>query len=91
MGANFAHDLASGGLTLEDAVLIHLTANHYPSVPTIMVPVCVSAIVLADCGDWDATVSLPDGVSYRDSNDAPVHAIIEAYHLDAFLSDEEEV
>lgn len=93
MGANFAHDLASGdyGLSLEDAVRIHLTANHYPSVPTIMVAPCVEAILLAEGGEWDATVTLPDGVSWRDSNEAPVYAIIEAYHLSAFLTPDDEV
>jgi hypothetical protein len=92
MGANFAHDLANEdfGLSLEQAVTIHLTANHYPAVPTIMVPVCVQAITCADGGAWDDLVTLPDGVSYRDSNKAPAYAIIEAYHLGAFLSDDED-
>lgn len=87
MGANFAHDLASGefGLSLEDAVRIHLTANHYPPVPTSMVPVCVNAIDLANEGEFDAPVNLPTGITWRSRADAPAFAIIESYHLDAFV------
>ena len=87
MGANFARDLASGdfGLTLEQAVSIHLTANHYPPVPTSMVPVCVQAIENANDGEFDAPVNLPKGITWRSRADAPTFAIIESYHLDEFV------
>lgn len=90
MGANFAHDLASGefGLTPEDAIRIHLTANHYPPVPTSMVSVCLEAIDLANEGEWDTTIELPEGVEWRGQDNAPVYAIVEAHHLDAFIIDE---
>lgn len=88
MGANFAHDLANEdfGLSLVEAVTIHLTANHYPAVPTIMVPVCLRAIDHANEGDFDAPVALPEGVSYRGRSDAPTSAIVESYHLDEFIT-----
>lgn len=87
MGANFAHDLASGefGLSLERAVTIHLTANHYPPVPTSMVPVCIQAIEHGNEGDFDAPVDLPEGITWRGRSQAPASAIIEAHHLDEFV------
>lgn len=95
MGSIYAHGLSEsaddGMISLEQAVTIHLAANHYPAVPTIMVPVCVSAINLANEGDqyFDALVDLPVGVSYRGQEKAPVREIIEAYHLDAFIFSDE--
>lgn len=87
MGANFARDLASGefGLSLERAVTIHLTANHYPPVPTSMVPVCIEAIENANEGDFSARVDLPKGITWRGWSGAPTFAIIESYHLGEFV------
>lgn len=89
MGSIYAHGLSEsaddGMISLEQAVTIHLTANHYPAVPTIMVPVCVSAINLANEGDFDALVDLPEGITWRGRSDAPTSAIVESYHLDAFI------
>lgn len=89
MGANFARDLASGefGLSLERAVSIHLSANHYPSVPQSMVAPCVEAIHRGIEEDWDARVSLPEGVTWRGESTAPAYAIIEAHHLDEFIGE----
>ncbi len=92
MGHNIAHDLANEdfGLTLEQTLSIHLTSNHYPPVPNNMVPVCVEAIHLANEGEWEARVNLPDGVSWRDETSAPVWAIIEGHHLEAWLGEADE-
>lgn len=89
MGANFAHDLASGefGLSLKQAVRIHLTANHYPPVPESMVTPCLDAIDHAVGGDWDARIDLPEGVSWRGEPTAPAYAIIESHHLGEFVFD----
>lgn len=91
MGTNFAHDLANEefGLSLAQAISIHLSANHYPPVPSVMVPVCIEAITLANEGEWDARVELPDGVSWRGQNTAPVSAIVEQHHLHEWLADDE--
>ena len=87
MGANFAHDLASGdfGLSLEQAVSIHLTANHYPPVPTSMVPVCINAIENANEGDWDWLVTLPDGVTWKGQDTVPASVIVDEFHLGEFV------
>jgi hypothetical protein len=81
--------------TTEQALAWHLTANHYPPVPTSMVAVCLEAIEITNKANWgDAAYSdpieLPDGVTWRGNNYAPASAIIEAHHLDAFLDQEEE-
>lgn len=69
----------------EAALRWHLEHNHYPSVPSSMVPSCALAVVLAGDGEWDALVALPDGIFYKGEDRAPVAAIIEQHHLEAFL------
>lgn len=90
MGHQTALSIAESGLSLRDQLVWHLTSNHYPPIPTTMVEPCVMAINLASNGDWDARVELPEGVSYRGEVTAPVSAIIEQHHLDAFVIDDEE-
>jgi len=87
MGANFAHDLATEefGLSLEQQISIHLTANHYPPVPTSMVSVCIEAIDAYNSGDHDAEIELPDGVSYKGRQTAPAGEIIDAHHLGEWI------
>ncbi len=83
------HTQAAGFAELEGAsnraITWHLTANHYPSIDTRMVPVCIDAIARANDGDWKGEVVLPDGITYLDKGTAPVHAIVEQHHLEAFL------
>jgi len=89
MGSNFASDLASMALTLDQAVSIHLSANHYPPVPQSMVQPCVEAIFAVN--DWrpNAEIELPEGVFYKGNTTAPAWAIAEQHHLDAWLADNE--
>lgn len=74
----------------ETALRWHLSSNHYPPVPASMVPVCAEAVLMASSGEWDAMISLPDSVSYRGMDVAPVWAIVEAHHLQPFVTDGEE-
>jgi hypothetical protein len=98
MGSNMANEMASGvledmgiHLTIEQQIGIHLSSNHYPPVPSSMVKPCIEAIdAVNDLGLWDADIELPEGVSWKGSNYAPAHAIIEAHHLDAWLIEREE-
>ena len=98
MGSNFANEMASGvlddlgiQLDLETQIGIHLSSNHYPPVPAIMVPTCIEAIdAVNDAGLWDLEIPLPEGVSWRGLTTAPAHAIIEAHHLDAWIIEREE-
>jgi hypothetical protein len=77
------------GMTLEQQISWHLQANHYPPVPASMVPVCIEAIDLANEGDWNSEVQLPVGISYRGSEFAPVHALVEQHHLGAWIIESE--
>jgi len=65
----------------------HLSANHYPPVPAIMIPICQEAINLANDGDYDVEITLPENVLYKGRPSAPVWAIIEQHHLEVFLDD----
>ena len=93
MGSIFANDLAlADNLEIERQIEIHLSANHYPPVPAIMVPTCIEAIdAVNDAGLWDLEIPLPEGVSWRGLTTAPAHAIIEAHHLNAWLIEREEM
>lgn len=92
MGTAFAYELAGGEFTAdrEVAISIHLRHNHYPPVPEIMVPVCIEAIDRVNEGDVDSTIYLPDGVSWKGYVSCPVYAIIENFHLEAWLNNTEE-
>ena len=86
MGHLSALDMAEH-LDVEQALVWHLTANHYPPVPTSMVPVCIAAIAALNEEDPDRLVDLPDGIEWRSQNYAPAWAVAEAHHLDAWLDD----
>ena len=98
MGSNMANEMASGVLEdmgifldMEQQIGIHLSSNHYPPVPSSMVKPCIEAIdAVNDLGLWDADIELPEGVSWRGSNYAPAHAIIDAHHLHAWIIEREE-
>lgn len=82
----YLHALEMANRTrLDQALHWHLTANHYPPLPVTMIGPCKRAIRKAKRGNWDSRVRLPEGVRFRGSKLAPVHAVIEAHHLHAFL------
>ena len=93
-----ANEMASGvledmgiHLDIEQQIAIHLSANHYPPVPSFMVAPCIEAIdAVNDLGLWDLEIPLPEGVSWRGLTTAPAHAIIEAHHLDAWIIERED-
>lgn len=94
MGSNFAHDLALfDEMAIERQIRIHLSANHYPPVPSIMVQACVEAIdAVNDAGLWHLEIPLPEGVFYKDNlTTAPAHAIIDQHHLNEWIIEREEV
>ena len=88
--AAYAELVEDGTTGLSTALTAHLQSNHYPPVPTTMVPACIEAIDLANQDDYDATVDLPEGITYKNATAAPVWAIVEAHHLQAFINDPEE-
>jgi len=84
MGYNTALDLAES-FDLDQAILIHLQSNHYPPVPASMVQPCIDAIDAYYDGDYDRSIKLPEGVSWRGQDTSPASALIEAHHLEAWL------
>ena len=92
MGSNMAYDLVSNDLLdldLETQLRIHLTGNHYPTVPVSMVQPCIDAIDAYYDEDYNKLIEMPEGVSYRGEKFAPASAIIEQHHLDAWLPQED--
>lgn len=89
MGSLQAVEIADSDLDLEAQITFQLRSNHYPPVPTSMVPICIEAIDLANDGKWKEFVTLPEGVLWRGETNAPVSAIIEQHHLDPWIIESE--
>jgi len=94
MGSIFACDMAemvkNDEAQLEYAVSMHLRWNHFPPIPQSMVAPCITAIELANKGEWDEEVPLPEGIVYKgERNTAPVWVIIEEHHLAFYVEGEE--
>ena len=89
MGALQAIAMAEASISLEQQVEWHLTTNHYPPVPPIMVQTCIEAIDEANDGNWDGEITLPEGVSWQGLTTAPVYAIVEQHHLEHWIIESE--
>ena len=93
MGNQLARELADNdmGISLDNALAIHLQSNHYPPVPLSMVPVCMQAIQSYNENmNGDERLELPNGVSWRGEATAPAWAIIESHHLHAWCDSEDD-
>lgn len=95
MGRNFAESLASSGLDIEDAIIMHLQGNHYPPVPAEMATACIQAIACYNNRfDMDLPIALPEingfQVTYKGRTTAPAWSIIQQHHLDAWLIEDDE-
>ena len=88
MGALQAREMAEI-MELRQALSWHLTSNHFPPVPDIMIDPCLEAIDNANAGEWDKLVGLPEGVGYKGLTVAPTEAIIDQHHLHSFLAIDE--
>lgn len=91
MGALQALAITETDLSLEQQLSWHLSGNHYPPIPQVMIPVCIQAIDAVIEQDADRLIPLPkmeDGfqIRWQDGNtEAPAWAVIEHAHLDAWL------
>lgn len=83
--AEFAAAVEDGSVDLRAALSWHLTANHYPPVPTSMIEPCIKAIEAMQEEDADKEIRLPEGVSWRGKRTAPAWAIVEGHHLGSFV------
>ena len=73
----------------DTALRWHLSSNHYPPIPSVMIAPCKTAIANANADEWDALIELPDGVVWRGQTTCPTHALIEHAHLHGFIDSDE--
>jgi len=71
------------------ALAWHLSSNHYPAIPSVMMEPCVEAIANANAGEWDKAIALPNGVLWRGQDTCATSTLIEHAHLEAFLDAED--
>jgi hypothetical protein len=70
-------------LELDQILQWHLQFNHYPPVHSIFVETAKETIDLANQGDWEIDVTLPNGRILT------VSEIVEQLHLETFLDGKE--
>lgn len=81
----FAEQVEDGNVSLRAALSWHLTSNHYPPLPSVLVDVAVAALEAADDLDWNRSIDMPEGLTFRDRDEATAGEVVESLHLDAFL------
>ena len=87
MGSNYIEGILDSGIDENVALAIHLSSNHYPPIPAVMIGPCKEAIANANAGDWYAPVELPEGILWRGESSCPTHALVEHAHLDCFIQE----
>ena len=90
MGRATAMDLAESNVSLEQQLTIHFSSNCYPPIPQQMIPTAKMAIFHFWEEDYDAMIQLPEGVSFRGSNEVSARNVIESYRLDAWVMEDED-
>ena len=92
MGSLSAQDMVEHGGVTEATMGWHLQSNHYPPHRDCMIPLALQAVDAANEEDWDRELELPDEVeSFRGRSVIKVHEAVEAFHLHAFINNEEEL
>ena len=90
MGRIYSDELATtDSLTLEQQIAIHFSSNCYPPIPQFMVGVAVEAINAYNESDGSRIISLPSGVTFRDSYEVTAFEAIENLRLDSWCNDYE--
>jgi hypothetical protein len=92
MGRKYIEDLIEEGwkLDLDSLIAIHLSNNHYPSVPAVMVKPCKEAILHAEQEALHELVQLPAGVMWRNQTSVKAGTLMDAFHLWSFLDQVQE-
>ncbi len=81
MGYLQAQEMAEMTINLEQAVTWQLRNNHYPPVPSEMIPVAVKAVELCREGAYEKTLKTP--FEHRTYGwDVPAHVVVDCYHLE---------
>lgn len=89
MGYLSALDMAAHAASLDQALLWHLQANHFPPLPACLVNVAEQAIEAIRDGDYDRAIPIPNGIRFRGARTIRADEAAQAMHLDAFLSEVE--
>lgn len=87
MGLFSAIGVATSDTDIKTQLRWHLTSNHYPPLPESMVEPCIEAINAYKENDMDKLIKLPEDMRWKNQDHAPVRAILEDMHLDAWLID----
>lgn len=83
--------VGEGNVSIDTALSWHLTSNHYPPIPSYMIPVAKRAIAKANRGEWEKKVRLPKDVEHRVYGKlVPVHEVVSHMHLDCFLDQDDD-
>lgn len=85
MGYQSAVSFIEEAPTLEVALTWHLQSNHYPPLPTSLIPTCIAAIDAFQDEDYERAIELPEGIFWKGQKEAPASAIVDGHNLDAFL------
>jgi hypothetical protein len=92
MGNGIASDLAyqceEGLLSLDLALGYHLECNHFPPLPSELIPTCKEAIIACNDGDYERLIDLPDGILFRGEAQVYAYRVVQSCHLEYFLVDE---
>lgn len=81
-----AEAVSDSNISLEAALHWHLTSNHYPPLPTALIPAAMRALKAARKEQWHRRVLMPKNISFRGLRLAPVGDLIEALHLEDFIN-----
>jgi len=91
MGYATAIGIADSGLDLDVQLQWHFTSNCYPPIPLGMIEPAKAAIALAQSGEADEMVAMPEGVEHRKyGTQVPAWVLIQSLHLEAFADASEE-
>jgi hypothetical protein len=90
MGYATALGISESGLDLDLQLQWHFTSNCYPPIPLMMIAPAKEAIALAENGEADEMVQMPDGAEHRKyGSQVPAWVMIQSLHLEAFISAEQ--
>jgi hypothetical protein len=90
MGYATAIGIADSGLDLDLQLQWHFTSNCYPPIPLMMIAPAKTAIALAENGESDEMVQMPDGAEHRKyGSQVPAWVMIQSLHLEAFIASEQ--
>ena len=65
----------------DDCLEWHLTSNHYPPLPTILIDACREALAALRNEEPDREIYTPEGVQFRNRNSATASEIADSAHL----------